>query len=78
MAVLRVTTTTTWIIDADAWLRAAEESDSLAAGQAEQLRVDHEALADVATGYADATDHRPRWARDCMSAYTTITTERIT
>jgi len=78
VAILRVTATVVWEIDTDAYLAVAEESEALADGQAEQMRADDAYLADVATGYADADDHLPRWARDTMRVVSaTATTERI-
>jgi hypothetical protein len=78
MAVIRVTTTTVWNIDTEAYINAALEADALTEGEAREMRADLDHLGEVATGYSDAKDHLPRWARDTMRVVSTTSTERIT
>jgi hypothetical protein len=53
-----------WEIDPVAYVAAGIESETYVEG--ELPPEDLETVANWATGYCDAEDHLPRWARDAM------------
>jgi hypothetical protein len=58
-------------IDPAAYVAAGIEADHYVPGELDPA--DHDAVAYAATGYFDAEDHLPRWARNSMRVITQAT-----
>lgn len=71
---MRVRVTTEFEIDPVEWIAAAEDAEYLAKGEIDPT--DLELVANYATGYCDAEDHLPRWARDAMRVTAVLTEVR--